>query len=218
MVTPLPLERTLSLPTPSSFAAAARSDLQGSPAREAERQRLRSLDRLGLLDSGDEERFDRLTRRAQAHFGVTTAVISLVGADRQYLKSFVGSFPRNVQRDAAFCNVTLQGEDPLVVSDLRADERFQHNPLVVGAPFIRFYAGVPLRGPGGWFVGSLCILDTRPRDLDGHGLLQLHRLADEAELEVNAEVLGSPPAEAGSYALGAKSSSAMSSGSRNSRM
>ncbi|MHA7209741.1 GAF domain-containing protein [Arthrobacter sp. MDT1-65] len=213
------LERTPSLPTPSSFAAAAPSDLQGSPAaREAERQRLRSLDRLGLLDSGDEERFDRLTRRAQAHFGVTTAVISLIGADRQYLKSFVGSFPRTIQRDTAFCNVTLQGEDPLVVSDLRADERFQRNPLVVGAPFIRFYAGVPLRGPGGWFVGSLCILDTRPRDLDGPGLLQLRRLADEAELEVNDTALGPAPPEAGSYAFGAKSSSAMLSGSRNSRM
>ncbi len=150
-----------------------------------ERQRLRSLDRSGLLDSGDEERFDRLTRQACARFGVTTAIISLVAADRQYLKSFVGNFPRSIPRDAAFCNVTIQGEDPLVVPDLLEDPRFKGSALVVQAPFIRFYAGVPLRGPGGWFVGSMCILDTRPRSLDEQELAQLRRLASEAELEVN---------------------------------
>ncbi|WP_181036474.1 GAF domain-containing protein [Arthrobacter sp. B1805] len=154
-------------------------------AREFERQRLRSLERSGLLDSGDDERFDRLTRKACAQFKVSTAIISLLDADRQYLKSFVGAFPRNIRRDDAFCNVTIEGEDLLVVPDLRADERFRDNPLVVGEPFVRFYAGVPLRGPGGWFVGSMCILDTIPRELHGREQERLRRLADEVELEMN---------------------------------
>lgn len=153
---------------------------------EIERQRLRSLERSGLLDTGDEERFDRLTRRAQVLFGVTTAVISLIARDRQYLKSVVGPFPRNIRREEAFCNITIQGEEPLVVQDVREDQRFQESPLVKGAPFIRFYAGVPLRGPGGWFIGSMCILDTEPRNLSSTDQVHLRRLADEAELEVNA--------------------------------
>ena len=155
-------------------------------AREAERQRLRSLHRSNLLDSGDEERFDRLTRHARSHFAVATAIISLIAEDRQYLKSFMGSFPRTLPREAAFCTVTIAGEDTLMVPDLLADERFRDSPVVVGPPFIRFYAGVPLRGPGGWFVGSLCILDTEPRRLGPRELRQLRRLADQAELEVNS--------------------------------
>lgn len=174
----------------SSFPSAvpAQPALAGSltAAREVERQRLRSLKRSGLLDSGDEERFDRLTRQACAQFSVSTAMISLVDGDRQYLKSFVGSFPRNYRRDASFCNVTIQGEGSVVVPDLSADDRFRDNPLVVGPPFIRFYAGVPLRGPGGWFVGSMCILDTVSRQLDRQELMQLRRLADEAEFQINA--------------------------------
>jgi GAF domain-containing protein len=153
--------------------------------REFERQRLRSLERSRLLDSGDDERFDRITRQACRQFGVSTAVISLIAKDRQYLKSVVGSFPRNVPRDAAFCNETIKGETPLVVPDLLADDRFRTSPLVVGAPFIRFYAGVPLRGPGGWFVGSICILGTEPRELRRTDQDRLCLLAVEAELEIN---------------------------------
>ncbi|MHA7239495.1 GAF domain-containing protein [Arthrobacter sp. TMS1-12-1] len=186
MVFPTPTRADFLLPIPLSLSAPIPSDLPTSlAAREAERQRLRSLHRSNLLDSGDEERFDRLTRHAQGLFGVATAVISLIAEDRQYLKSSVGSFPRTLPRSAAFCNVTIEGEELLVVPDLLEDGRFRNSPLVVGPPFIRFYAGVPLRGPGGWFVGSLCILDTEPRHLDRRGLLQLRRLADQAELEVN---------------------------------
>ncbi|MBG6224275.1 GAF domain-containing protein [Arthrobacter sp. CAN_A2] len=174
------------MPTPLSLVAPAPSDLPASlTARATERERLRSLHRSNLLDTGDEERFDRLTRYAQIHFATATAIISLIAEDRQYLKSFVGSFPRSIPRNAAFCNVTIRSEDTLVVPDLLEDERFRDSPFVVGPPFIRFYAGVPLRGPGGWFVGSLCILDTEPRQLDQRALLQLRSLADRAELEVN---------------------------------
>ena len=153
--------------------------------REAERYRLRSLERCGLLDSGDEERFDRLTRRAQAQFGVMGSTISLLAEDRLYLKSSPVHFPRNLRRDASICSVTLRGEGPLVVPDLLADTRFAQNPMVVGEPFIRFYAGMPLRGPGGWFVGAFCLLGTEPRALDRWELTQLGRLAEQAEIELN---------------------------------
>ncbi len=160
---------------------------QGSSvaARAKERQRLRAVDRTRLLDSADEERFDRLTRLAQRSFGVLTAVISLIGEDRQFLKSFVGPLPRNVAREFSVCDTALRTEGGLVVPDLRSDVRFRDNPFVVGPPFLRFYAGVPLRGPGGWFVGSMCILDTEPRSLEHEDHTLLRCLAQEAELELN---------------------------------
>lgn len=156
------------------------------PLQEAELQRLRSLDRTGLMGSGDEERFDRLTRRARALFGVSAASISLVAEDRQYLKSVMGSLTRVIPRDASFCSVAIEGETDLIVTDTLEHPGFRSNAFVVQAPFIRFYAGVPLRGPGGWFIGSMCILDTAPRTLSTLDLRLLRNLAVEAELEINA--------------------------------
>lgn len=154
--------------------------------RELERQRLRAVERSRLLDSGAEERFDRITREARARFGVPLSIISFIAEDRQFFKSFVGSMPRNIPREIAFCNATIRQEEPLVVPDLLDDARFSGHPFVSGAPFVRFYAGVALRGPGGWFVGSICILDTEPRVLGPHDLLRLRRFAEAAELEVNS--------------------------------
>jgi GAF domain-containing protein len=166
-------------PTPGSTATPA-------SRRECERQRLRSLCRSKLLDSENEERFDRLTREAQALFGVPTAIISFISEDRQFLKSFVGELPRNIPRRLALCNTTISQEEPLVVPDMSSDPRFSSHPFVVEDPFVRFYAGIPLRGPSGWFVGSLCIVDTTPRELGPTDRAHLRRLADLAELEINA--------------------------------
>jgi GAF domain-containing protein len=154
--------------------------------QERERLRLRSLERSGLLDTGDEERFDRLTRQARALFGVSAASISLVGEHQQYLKSRMGALEQVIPRDAAFCSVTIEGESELIVPDTLAHPRFRSNTYVVRQPLIRFYAGMPLRGPGGWFIGSLCILDTQPRTLSITEVRLLRRLAAEAELEINA--------------------------------
>ncbi|MBG6226699.1 GAF domain-containing protein [Arthrobacter sp. CAN_A2] len=151
----------------------------------AEQQRSRAVQRLGLIGSGDEERFDRLTRTAKAHFGVSSATIFLIADDQQYLKSFVGPLHRYLERNIAFCNVTIQQDEPLIIPDTLSDPRFKTNPSVVAAPFIRFYAGIPLRGPGGWFVGSFCILDQDARDFSRNDLQKLHALANEAEVELN---------------------------------
>lgn len=154
-------------------------------ARAKERHRLLSVVRTGLLDSGDEERFDRLTRAAQQSFGVMTSIISLITDDRQFRKSVVGPLRRNIPREEAFCDATVRSESGVVIPDLRMDARFRDSPFVVGPPFVRFYAGIPLRGPGGWFVGSMCILDTERRFLDLRDCALLRRLAGAAELELN---------------------------------
>lgn len=156
---------------------------------EAERQRLRSLERSGLLTSGDEERFDRIVLRAQRDLGVKAASIALIDADRQYLKSFVGPLARSVERRLAFCSTTIQGEDLLIVPDTLEDPRFSTNTLVLGAPFIRFYAGCPLRGPGGWMIGTLCVIDQAPRAFTAGDERMLRALAVEAELELNTAVM-----------------------------
>lgn len=153
---------------------------------EAERQRLRAVHRSGLLETGDEERFDRIVRSAQEAFGVSAASIALITEDQQFLRSFVGPLDRTVDRRHAFCNLTIQGEEMLIVPEALADPRFATNPLVVGAPFIRFYAGCPLRGPGGWLIGTLCIIDQAPRDFTGEDQRVLRALAVRAELELNA--------------------------------
>ncbi|WP_146067509.1 GAF domain-containing protein [Arthrobacter sp. SX1312] len=157
-------------------------------AAAAEQQRRRAVHRLGLIDSGNEERFDRITRKARDYFDVSSAALSLITDDQQYLKSFVGPLHRVLDRSIAFCNVTIQHEEPLIISDTLSDSRFSANSLVVAAPFIRFYAGVPVRGPGGWFVGSFCILDHASRDFSHEDRQELLALANEAEMELNTHL------------------------------
>lgn len=130
---------------------------------EAEHARLLALQRLGVLDSSPEERFDRVTRLAQRLFDVPTVSITLVDADRQWRKAFVGLDGPVAQREGAFCDVTIRADRTLVVEDAAVDDRFADNPFVVGDPHLRFYAGHPIAAPGGELVGTLCVIDVRPR-------------------------------------------------------
>ena len=129
----------------------------------AEQARLSALEDLQVLDTPPEERFDRVTRLARRLFGVDVALVSLIDRDRQWFKSTAGLDVRETPRDVAFCDSTIQQADTLVVEDLRADERFAANPLVTAAAGVRFYAGHPLRAPGGQAVGTLCLLGKHPR-------------------------------------------------------
>lgn len=183
-----PIERIHLLPfsPPPGAPVALDPSITLPSRRESERQRLRSLRRTGLLDSPQEERFDRLTRDAQSYFGVQTVIISFISEDRQFLKSFVGDLPRTIPRDLALCDTTIKQDGLLLIPDMRIDPRFSTHPFVVGEPFARFYAGIPLRGPSGWFVGSLCLVDTEPRHLCARERAYLGTLADLAEIEVNA--------------------------------
>jgi len=155
----------------------------------AEEERIKALHKLAVLDTPREDRFDRYTRLAAASFGVPIALVSLVDTDRQWFKSCVGLDSAGAPRSIAFCSHAVALDDLLVVPDTRLDERFAANPLVTGAPGIRFYAGQPVRSLDGQPLGTLCIVDTRPRELDDAGRRLLRDLAQMVQEELNRGVL-----------------------------
>jgi diguanylate cyclase (GGDEF)-like protein len=155
------------------------------PARpDDEIDRLKSLHSLKLLDTPSEERFDRVTRLAQRLFGIETCLISLVDEHRQWFKSRQGLDACETKRDVSFCGHAILDDDAFVVTDARLDQRFADNPLVIGPPHVRFYAGRPLRGPGGHRIGTLCLIDSRPRTLDREGHETLRDLTAMVEDEL----------------------------------
>jgi diguanylate cyclase (GGDEF)-like protein len=154
--------------------------IPNKPADEP--RRLQTLRSLNILDTSPEERFDRLTRLARRLFGVPIALVSLVDADRQWFKSCVGLDAAETPRDVSFCGHAILGDDIMLVPDALADERFHDNPLVTGDPNIRFYAGCPLKVPNGSRLGTLCVIDVKPRELgpeDRALLLDLARMAEQ---------------------------------------
>src|SRR5207244_2261303 len=110
--------------------------------------------------------------------------VALVDQDRQWFKARVGMAPAETPRQTSFCGHAILQDKPLIVPDARKDMRFAGNPLVIGEPFVRFYAGQPLRGPSGHKIGTLCVLDRRPRDLNEKELHLLHELAALVEHEL----------------------------------
>jgi len=148
-----------------------------APIPEDEPARLTSLRALNLLDTEPEERFDRITRLATALFNVPKATITLVDESRQWFKSCQGTAGREDPRDASFCAHVVYNREPMIVVDTLCDERFADNPLVLGGPRIRFYAGYPLTLDDGSCIGTLCLLDTRPRTFEESDLEQLRDLA-----------------------------------------
>jgi diguanylate cyclase (GGDEF)-like protein len=149
-----------------------------------EDRRLAALHALSLLDSEPEERFDRITRLAQRVFGTSIATFSLVDADRQWFKSEVGASGKEDPRDVSFCAHAILEPDTTVIEDARYDKRFHDNPLVTGDPNIRFYAGHPIAGPGGEVLGTLCVIDDKPRSRDDFDLEALAEFAAMVEAEV----------------------------------
>ena len=151
-----------------------------------EPQRLDTLRALNVLDSAPEERFDRLTRLAKRLFGVPIALVSLVDADRQWFKSCIGLDATETSRDVSFCGHAILEDHILVVPDTLSDVRFHDNPLVTGAPNIRFYAGCPLTVLNGSKLGTLCLIDVNPREMSEDDLELLRDLARMAEQELSA--------------------------------
>ena len=167
------------------------------PARipDNEDDRLAALHALGLLDTEAEEHFDRITRLAQRVLGVPIALVSLVDGDRQWFKSRVGLEPQETSRDASFCaHAIVDDAQVFVVPDATVDHRFSDNPLVVGQPEIRFYAGSPIAAPDGSKLGTLCVIDRVPRQLDAADEQALRDLAAivERELEVRQSTMIDP--------------------------
>ncbi|EMB7843124.1 sensor domain-containing diguanylate cyclase [Vibrio vulnificus] len=154
------------------------------PSNEA--QRMADLQSLNILDTAAEERFDRITRIARRLFDVPIALVSLVDEDRQWFKSCIGLNASETPRDISFCGHAILGTDTLIVEDASQDARFADNPLVTGEPHIRFYAGVPLMFEHSSCLGTLCIIDSKPRTLNEDERLDLIDLAKMAERELAA--------------------------------
>ncbi len=178
-------------------AATPRPGLEaGLPNPDAEHARLESLAGYEILDTESEDSFDEIADLAARLLGAPIALVSLVDAERQWFKARVGLEVSETPRSESFCawsiTETPKGE-VFVVNDAAKDHRFAENPLVVGSPGIRFYAGAPIRSPGGHVLGTVCVIDTVPRpDLDAAGhdtlcmlartvshLLELRRVARE---------------------------------------
>ena len=151
-----------------------------------------------MLDTPTEERFDRVAELAAYLFDVPIALISLVDADRQWFKACIGIDQRETDRSVSFCAHAIQVDEPMVVEDATEDARFADNPLVTGDPGIRFYAGAPLITPDGYALGTLCVIDTEPRQPDAEQLAHLEHLAEVVigELELRREVAEHRTAEA----------------------
>ncbi|MBX3454405.1 GAF domain-containing protein [Ferrovibrio sp.] len=125
--------------------------------------RLAALHALPLLDTAPEADFDAVVRIGQALFNLPTCTVTLVDKHRQWFKARVGLDAPETHRDVSFCGHAILQDDVFVVADASQDERFHDNPLVTGAPFIRFYAGAPIRLPNGYSIGTVCVFGPEPR-------------------------------------------------------
>ncbi|MDX1800188.1 MAG: EAL domain-containing protein [Marinobacter sp.] len=159
------------------------------PGTLQEDRRLAALRRMNLLDTNPEERFDRLTLIAKRYYQVETVLFSLVDEHRQWFKSRQGLDLFETPREVAFCDYTIRQDAALIVEDASQDVRFRDNPLVTGEPHIRFYAGIQIREPTGFKVGTLCLIDSHPRCIGETELDVLRSLASLVEDELERAYL-----------------------------
>ena len=155
-----------------------------APIPPDDEERLATLHSLSLLDTPDENRYDRITQLAREIFDVPVALISLVDKDRQWFKSKQGLAAPQTPRDISFCGHAILQDDPLVVPDASKDERFADNPLVAQDPSIRFYAGAPLSAPDGRKIGTICLIDSKPHTLSAEQIRLLMKLARLVEEQI----------------------------------
>ncbi len=156
-----------------------------APIPVNENERLESLRVLNILDTPHEERYDRITRLVAKFFQVPVAYVSLVDRNRQWFKSKQGFDICETPRDISFCGHTILRDDTLVIPDATRDPDFADNPVVTGPPGVRFYAGHPLSGPGGYKIGTLCILDMKPKEFGPEKVKELKDFAAMVEHELN---------------------------------
>ncbi|MEB3338882.1 MAG: PAS domain S-box protein, partial [Leptolyngbyaceae bacterium] len=160
---------------------------------EYEAARLKALQQYQILDTPAEDVFDELTQLAAQICQTPIALISLVDGDRQWFKAKVGLTATQTHRDMAFCAYTILQAEPLIVENALLDPRFAANPLVIGDPGIQFYGGVPLMTPQGYPIGTLCVLDLVPRQMEPEKIRALkvlsHQVISQLELRQNLQAL-----------------------------
>jgi PAS domain S-box-containing protein len=156
------------------------------PLNKTEEQRLLALERYGILDTPPERDYDDIVALAAELCEAPIALISLVDRDRQWFKAAVG-LPgvTETERCISFCTHAIEQKDVLVIEDAHKDVRFAQNPLVKNAPYVRFYAGAPLRTEDGFQLGTLCVVDIRPRTLTPLQLRALRGLARQVEVQLH---------------------------------
>ncbi len=154
--------------------------------------RIAALHRLNVLDTAAEKPFEKIVTLVRTVLAVPIATVTLVDRDRQWFKAQRGLDQQETPRAISFCTHTIQQREPLIVEDAHLDPRFAASPMVVGPPHIRSYAGIPLRTPEGYNVGSLCAMDTRARRFSPADIAILSNFAnivcDELELRLIAQV------------------------------
>jgi len=159
----------------------------------AESARVAALDRYAILDTEPEQTFDDLVVLAAHVCKAPIAMLSLVDDHRQWFKSKVGVEIRETPRETSFCAHAIQQQDLFIVPDTWNDARFRENPMVLDDPHIRFYAGAPLINEEGFALGTLCVIDRQPRELDEaqkDALKSLSRLAlGQMEFRRNLQLL-----------------------------
>ena len=171
------------------------------PQLQNEESRLAALQLYQILDSGEEQVYDDLTKIAAYIADTPMALISIVDRDRQWFKSRIGIDVPETKREYSFCSHAIQSPRlPFLVRDAKRDDRFASNPLVTGAPNIRFYFGAPLLMNDKNALGSLCVLDTKPRELSLKQIEALTALSRQVvlmlEIRKNVMALGALAAEA----------------------
>lgn len=140
-------------------------DLKGIAAPKFdEAGRQKSLDRLNIVETCSEEPFERIVDLVKTTLSVPICAVSLIDNDRQWFKAFRGLSVNQTPRDIAFCNHAIAADGPFIVPDATRDPLFAENPLVLDAPHIRSYLGIPLKMPDGYLIGTLCVIDIKPRD------------------------------------------------------
>lgn len=162
--------------------------MKKAPIPENEKERMEAVHELAILDTEPEDRFDVLTREAKKKLNVPMSTLTIVDSNREWFKSYEGLDEREGEREVSFCGHALLATDIFIVEDTLKDERFFDNPMVIGKPFVRFYAGVALfnrHSKSPMPIGVFCIKDTKPRKFGVEEMSILIDLAIRAEQELN---------------------------------
>lgn len=163
--------------------------MPNAPIPDNEKKRLKALNELGILYTPLEDRFDKITRTLCRVFYMPIAYASLIDSDTQWIKSIQGLDLINTPRDTSLCAHTLLADECIIAEDLTQDDRFKDSPFVTSGLKVRFYAGFALKSQG-QNIGTLCMLDDKPRSFSNEDIATMRDLASWAQTEINLTQLG----------------------------